>query len=121
MLINLHTHRQPEQGEKAILNLYENFRAAAAPGYYSIGVHPWYIQESWLRQFKEVKEYSPLDTVVAIGETGLDKLCKTDWSKQALSFTPRARAAWRGRTGRRRTCRSGAARSRRRTPRTAAG
>lgn len=87
MLINLHTHRQPEQGEKAILNLYENFRAAAAPGYYSIGVHPWYIQESWLRQFKEVKEYSPLDTVVAIGETGLDKLCKTDWSKQELSFT----------------------------------
>ena len=87
MLINLHTHRQPEQGEKAILSLYENFRVAAGPGYYSIGVHPWYIQESWLRQFKEVKEYSPLDTVVAIGETGLDKLCKTDWSKQALSFT----------------------------------
>jgi TatD DNase family protein len=24
--------------------------------------------------------------VVAIGETGLDKLCKTDWSKQELSF-----------------------------------
>lgn len=86
MLINLHTHRQPEQGEKAILSLYENFGAAAGQGYYSIGVHPWYIQESWLKQFKEIKDYSPLDTVVAIGETGLDKLCKTDWSKQELSF-----------------------------------
>lgn len=87
MLINLHTHRQSEKGEKAILNLYENFRAAEAPGYYSIGVHPWYIQESWLKQFKEIKDFSPLDTVVAIGETGLDKLCKTDWPKQGLSFT----------------------------------
>ena len=87
MLINIHTHQPPASGERAIFNRYDDFEKILAGNFYSVGIHPWYIQESWLKQFKEVKDYSQLENVVAIGETGLDKLCKTDWSKQELSFT----------------------------------
>ncbi|MBL0267495.1 MAG: TatD family hydrolase [Chitinophagaceae bacterium] len=87
MLINLHTHRQTKEGEKSIRSLYENFGEAAEPGYYSIGVHPCHISKPWLAQFKEIKDHSRLSNVVAIGETGLDKICSTEWPLQQLSFT----------------------------------
>lgn len=87
MLINIHTHQHSGSGERAIINIYQHFDKVLAGNFYSVGIHPWYIQESWLQQFKEIKDYSPLDAVVAIGETGLDKLCNTDWSRQELSFT----------------------------------
>lgn len=87
MLINLHTHRQDNKGEKSIRSLYENFGEAALPGYYSIGVHPCHIKNPWLAQFKEIKDHSRLSNVIAIGETGLDKICTSEWSLQQVSFT----------------------------------
>lgn len=86
MLINLHTHRQTKEGEKSIRSLYENFGEAAWAGY-SIGVHPCHISKPWLAQFEEIKDHSRLSNVVAIGETGLDKICSTEWPLQQLSFT----------------------------------
>ena len=39
--------------------------------YYSVGIHPWYPDKSLMTK---VCEYAKLDFVVAIGETGLDKI-----------------------------------------------
>lgn len=87
MLINLHTHSRPKEGERSIRSLYEDFGEAAQPGYYSIGVHPCFIKDPWLAQFKAIKDHSRHSNVLAIGETGLDKICSTAWELQKLSFT----------------------------------
>ena len=56
-------------------------------GYYSIGLHPWYIDESLI---PEVRKFAVLPSVVAIGETGLDKNTaknQDDFSLQKEIFT----------------------------------
>jgi TatD DNase family protein len=43
--------------------------------YYSIGVHPWHVDA---KSMEYVYEYASLPAIVAIGETGLDKLSAKD-------------------------------------------
>lgn len=86
MFINLHTHCQTQTGEIAVVNLCKNYGQVLDSGYYSVGIHPWYVNTPWLTQFKAIEEHGTYTNVVAIGETGLDKLCKTDWQIQLLIF-----------------------------------
>ena len=39
--------------------------------YYSVGIHPWHIDDN---DMTKVRNYATLSSVVAIGETGLDKM-----------------------------------------------
>lgn len=41
------------------------------PAYYSVGVHPWHPDKNLM---PKVRKYAALPSVVAIGETGLDKI-----------------------------------------------
>jgi TatD DNase family protein len=54
--------------------------------YYSIAIHPWHISTNWPIQLSQIKQYALQKKVVAIGETGLDKICKTDWLLQLQVF-----------------------------------
>ena len=51
------------------------------PEYYSIGVHPWYPNKNLMTK---VREYATLPSVVAIGETGLDKIAADSPDKLKL-------------------------------------
>jgi TatD DNase family protein len=93
MYINLHTHKQPAKGDKAIFNLHQDFEAVSNEGYYSIGIHPWYIHPSFKKQLQEIITLATQPTVVAIGETGLDKVCKTDWQWQEKAFVAQIQLA----------------------------
>ena len=56
-------------------------------GYYSVGLHPWHIDKSIM---SEVRKFAALPSVVAIGETGLDKNTaknQDDFSLQKEIFT----------------------------------
>ena len=55
--------------------------------HYSVGLHPWYIDKNLM---SEVRRLATLPTVVAIGETGLDKSTvkdQDDFSLQKKIFT----------------------------------
>ena len=60
--------------------------ASACISYYSVGLHPWHIDKNLM---SEVRRLAALPTVVAIGETGLDKNMakdKDDFSLQKEIF-----------------------------------
>ena len=88
LYINIHTHHtKPVEGIISIGNLYKDFDSIETDSFYSVGLHPWYLTTETLeKQFAVVKEKSRLKNVVAIGETGLDKVSATDFDLQQTVF-----------------------------------
>lgn len=93
MYINIHTHQPVAANEWAIQNFYKDFEKTTIAGRYSIGLHPWYIDENWLAQMDEIKDWSKHSNVIAIGECGLDKVCKVDFSLQQEVFRAQVQLA----------------------------
>ena len=86
---NIHTHRQTDSADTVeIVNCYPDDKIAS-PGCYSLGIHPWYIQDAE-RQMFLFREKSLLSEVVAVGEAGLDKLTATSFSLQQQIFEEQA-------------------------------
>lgn len=71
---NLHTHKYTENPEiLELVNQYPWEFDAAIPTY-SIGIHPWYIDENRLENdLKVIEEKLQLKQCIALGECGLDK------------------------------------------------
>jgi TatD DNase family protein len=87
LFINIHSHQSPQKNESVITNLYNNFEQAVAGDNYSMGLHPWYINETtWVEEMKILEQYSNNKNVLAIGECGLDKICTTDYLLQQKVF-----------------------------------
>ncbi len=87
LYINIHSHYPAATGEWVIQNLYKDFNLATEAGIYSAGLHPWYIDEAgWKASFEILKQFSKKDQVIAIGECGLDKVCKTSFPLQQEVF-----------------------------------
>ncbi|WP_277631928.1 TatD family hydrolase [Avrilella dinanensis] len=76
MWINIHTHR-PEK-ERNIFEIVNKFPEdnISEEEYFSVGIHPWYINENWQKQLDLVREKIALKNCLAVGECGLDKLSK---------------------------------------------
>lgn len=88
MYINVHSHQtETVAGILTIQNLYKNFSSVTSGGYFSVGLHPWFLnEETWVHEFDEVKKWSSEQQVLAIGEAGLDKVCETDMELQKKIF-----------------------------------
>jgi len=68
--------------------------SAEKPNYYSYGLHPWYIEEATYRGYLQKLEIKAHEKrCIAIGECGLDKLCKTDFNLQKNAFTEQLKIA----------------------------
>ena len=72
---DIHTHCQPEVPGEAIVNCFPETFVPQLEGWYSVGIHPWYITTSTvsLAEKKRCLEellYHP--QVLAMGEAGLD-------------------------------------------------
>ncbi|MDP4202873.1 MAG: TatD family hydrolase [Bacteroidota bacterium] len=52
----------------------------------SAGLHPWHVGTDWEEQLRVLGEVAGKKRVLLIGETGLDKLCKTDFALQQTIF-----------------------------------
>ncbi|MFD2594347.1 TatD family hydrolase [Sphingobacterium griseoflavum] len=52
----------------------------------SLGIHPWYIDSSPTAQLDALHDHGRKDSVLAIGECGLDKVCDTPWILQEEVF-----------------------------------
>ncbi len=91
---DIHTHNlQREEGSLQIVNAYNGFsHVVAEGGYCSIGLHPWYLS-NYETDLAEITELASQDNVLAIGECGLDKICKTDWQLQVTALRSQIRLA----------------------------
>ena len=72
--INLHTHKFSNLSDvMEVVNQYPWEFDASIPSY-SIGIHPWYIDENRLEtDLETIKQKLQLDKCLALGECGLDK------------------------------------------------
>jgi TatD DNase family protein len=87
LLINIHSHKAGGENEITIRNIHQRFTEPLSDGYYSAGIHPAYIdKENMQIQLNELTALHQNSAVVAVGECGLDHLCKTDFSLQEEIF-----------------------------------
>jgi TatD DNase family protein len=72
--LNLHTHRFIDNSNVLeVVNQYPRDFDAAIP-FYSVGIHPWYIDENEVESDMQIIESKiQQDSCLAIGECGLDK------------------------------------------------
>jgi TatD DNase family protein len=73
-LFNLHTHHFTN--DSTILELVNQYpwEFKESIPYYSVGIHPWFIDENRLEaDLKIIAEKLPLKSCLAVGECGLDK------------------------------------------------
>ncbi|WP_304201365.1 TatD family hydrolase [Flavobacterium alvei] len=84
---NLHTHQFTNQLDVLeLVNQYPQEFDVAIP-FYSIGIHPLFINENRLESdFKVVGEKLALPECLALGECGLDKRSETPFEVQQLVF-----------------------------------
>ena len=70
ILFDIHTHNTEADPEQAILDCpqYEAGRKI------SLGIHPWYIDNDWIDEFRQLEQAAGKANVVAIGECGMDRM-----------------------------------------------
>lgn len=87
--IDIHTHTYaPADDTIVLLNVFPGDDAVTLnEAYKSIGEHPWHInEERWPMAKKAIEKAMNNNTVIAIGETGLDKKTNTDFKLQTKVF-----------------------------------
>ena len=91
--VDIHTHQAPSSLE-AIYNCYPETFDEKAEGWFSVGIHPWRI-EDYQRQYpwEELRRMLSLPQVLAIGEAGIDKLCGVSMDEQVSVFLHQAEMA----------------------------
>ena len=91
---DIHTHHVPSSIEGAIQNCYPETFDEKAKGWFSVGIHPWRI-EDYQRQYpwNELRRILSLPQVLAIGEAGIDKLCGVSMDEQERVFLHQAEMA----------------------------
>ena len=84
---NLHTHKATNQpGVLELVNQYPEEFDAAIP-FYSIGIHPWYIDENTIElELAIISNQLQDNNCLAIGECGLDKRIETNFDLQISVF-----------------------------------
>lgn len=94
MLINIHSHFPATGTGTVIRSLYQGFEEQHPPGWYSAGLHPWYIHENeWETEMNKLSIFSKENNVLAIGECGLDKICDTPFALQQQVFAAQVQLA----------------------------
>lgn len=90
--IDIHTHQLPQVLGEAIVNCYPETFSPKEGGWYSVGIHPWYITTlSDKKNHLETIVRHP--QVLAVGEAGLDKLADAPMDLQLEVFEYQARLA----------------------------
>ncbi|MCK9641086.1 MAG: TatD family hydrolase [Prolixibacteraceae bacterium] len=86
--INFHTHKQSDQdGQITIYNQLLHEATGAPDGLYSAGLHPWHADKLSVVQLSKVLDmHKDSKYLVALGETGLDKVCKIPINTQLDIF-----------------------------------
>lgn len=81
-LFDLHTHHSSE--EFAIFN--QGTAQEKARAWYSLGLHPWHLKDTWKQEMVKMKSYSNDKDLMAIGECGFDLIKGPAESVQQAAF-----------------------------------
>jgi TatD DNase family protein len=87
--LNIHTHRATgNSGLTEIESLYYPQVPSGLAAFTSAGLHPWYLKNlDWTAAGEWLDAWAERPDCVAIGETGLDKVCDTPWALQLRAFS----------------------------------
>lgn len=87
--VNVHTHVEQDANTVYIQHVNAGeFVVGDDTKLCSVGFHPWYINEhTWRDTNEKLKGEVLHESVVAIGESGLDKVCVTPFSLQTEVFS----------------------------------
>jgi TatD DNase family protein len=94
--INIHSHTYLNDPETIqLLNVFPGEQEKLQlPCYFSVGLHPWHAKEDSLdADLERVRSSSLLPSVLAIGETGLDKAVSVPFPVQESAFEEQLRIA----------------------------
>jgi len=92
VFINTHTHTQLYDAKIELVTLGPG--APDKPNHYSYGLHPWHLEkETCQHQLNNLKIVAHEKRCLAIGECGLDKLCKVDFDLQEEVFIEQIKIA----------------------------
>ena len=73
-IYDIHTHELPEVPGEAIVQLVPTDYRLQPGHFYSVSLHPWDIRDDWKVQMAKVAVQAMHPRVLAIGETGFDKI-----------------------------------------------
>lgn len=82
-IIDIHTHRVYKAG---IINSSPSAFSPENKYAYSVGIHPWSLEEDYSKEWERLQEIAIHPQVLAIGEAGLDKLTEADMKIQEEVF-----------------------------------
>lgn len=98
--VDIHTHLLSQLPGEAIVNCYPETFSPQEGGWYSVGIHPWYIEhaaagaDSSLNEREaRLRELLHHPQVLAVGEAGLDKLAEASMPLQLEVFERQAQLA----------------------------
>ena len=90
MVVNIHTHQRSAAVNPAIINVSfdeaEKIYASQETGFFSVGIHPWDVNEYADTQLEKLEKYLTDKRFVALGECGLDKNSNVPLAKQLFVF-----------------------------------
>lgn len=77
MYIDIHTHHKTIGNYFSIFNVMPEDESEQNEVYCSVGLHPWCIGADWMKKIEKQRALSHCETVLAIGECGLDRAIET--------------------------------------------
>lgn len=88
MFTDIHTHKTADPYcKRALVNLSSGFDRVPLVGNYSLGLHPWFLDlQTADREWQLLRAAIEKENALAIGECGLDKVCKTNEELQQKYF-----------------------------------
>jgi len=90
MIVDIHTHHTSSSEFPAIRNIEFSDPTVVLPidesSLFSIGIHPWFVEEISSNSFENLMKWANDKRVVAMGECGLDKNSKTSVEQQLHIF-----------------------------------
>lgn len=87
MLIDFHTHQFRSESEGISIRSIDIMDwTEKVPPFFSLGLHPWKLTESWLENFQEIKLLFKKIKPLALGEFGLDRIKGPDLKIQEKVF-----------------------------------
>jgi len=88
IFFDIHAHQDPDKVLKGkMVNISSGFDRIYKHGFYSAGIHPWYIKSSSIeKDWSFLQKLCPSENILAVGECGLDRVCNTDWDLQQVWF-----------------------------------
>lgn len=92
-LFNIHTHTSRHPESEILSTDVRSYPPANEGVFLSVGIHPWYLQDATENQLQALKKAVEDKRVIAIGESGLDKLkgpssnIQTDIFKQQTALS----------------------------------